>query len=81
VILSSGVKTEFVEPALKALDVDYQYRMLIHDEVVLELPADEAPLLVSEVILPSMTTKVEEALFLTVPLNVEYNISREWAKP
>jgi DNA polymerase I-like protein with 3'-5' exonuclease and polymerase domains len=70
-----------VEPALKALGIDYTYRMLIHDEVVLELNADEAELLTKEVIIPEMTINLEKELKLSVPLAVEYHIGPVWEKP
>jgi DNA polymerase I-like protein with 3'-5' exonuclease and polymerase domains len=74
-------QTNFVIPALKELGVDFKHRMVIHDEIVLELAENEAELLTREVIIPAMTTQIEQALNLTVPLTVEYNISREWNKP
>lgn len=74
-------QTQFVIPALKKLGVDFKHRMIIHDEVVIELMADEAQLLTDEVIVPAMTKSVEEALNLSVPLAVEYHIGKEWAKP
>ncbi len=74
-------QTNFVVPALQKLGVDFKHRMIIHDEVVIELPADEAELLTTEIIIPAMTAHVEKALHLRVPLSVEYNISREWSKP
>lgn len=74
-------QTEFVIPALKELEVDFKHRMLVHDEVVIELPEREAELLTTEVIVPAMTSRIEEALNLQVPLKVEYNISKQWEKP
>lgn len=74
-------QTNFVIPELKKLGVNATHRMLIHDEVVIELEADEAELLTTDVIVPAMTSKIEEALHLTVPLAVEYNISKSWSKP
>lgn len=74
-------QTNLVIPELKKLGVAYKHRMVIHDEVVIELPKDEADLLVTEVIAPLMTTGVERALDLTTPLAIEYTISRQWEKP
>jgi DNA polymerase I-like protein with 3'-5' exonuclease and polymerase domains len=74
-------QTEFVIPLLKELEVDFTHRMIIHDEVVIELPADIAETLTQEAIIPAMTTQIEQALNLTVPLAVEYNISKSWTKP
>jgi DNA polymerase-1 len=74
-------QTNFVVPELKALGVNFTHRMLIHDEVVLELASDEAELLTKEIIIPAMTTKVQESLQLSVPLAVEYSIDRVWHKP
>jgi DNA polymerase I-like protein with 3'-5' exonuclease and polymerase domains len=74
-------QTEFVIPALRELGVDFKHRMIIHDEVVLELPADIAHTVTNSVIIPAMTLKVEQALNLTVPLAVEYTVSKMWSKP
>lgn len=74
-------QTEFVLPELKKLGVEFKHRMLIHDEVVIELNTDEAELLIQEVIEPCMTTKVMESLGMEVPLKVEYVIDRAWEKP
>jgi DNA polymerase I-like protein with 3'-5' exonuclease and polymerase domains len=74
-------QTNFVLPALKELGVECTPRMIIHDEVVLELRDDEAQLLVDEVIVPAMTSQVEQELGLSVPLAVEFHIGPEWAKP
>lgn len=70
-----------VADKLKTLNVDANCRLLIHDEQVWELPADEAELLVTEVIIPAMTTEIQQELGFSVPLAVEYEISREWSKP
>jgi DNA polymerase I-like protein with 3'-5' exonuclease and polymerase domains len=74
-------QTANVIPALERLGVYFQHRMLIHDEVVLELRKEEAELLTQQIIIPEMTSRVEKQLSLLVPLKVEYNISREWEKP
>ena len=77
-VLHSAIK---VQQKLRQLAVPAKCRLLIHDEQVWELPEDEADLLLSEVIVPAMTTEIERELGLTVPLKVEYTISREWEKP
>lgn len=74
-------QTAGVIPKLKELGVYFKHRMLIHDEVVIELDAEEADLLTQEVIIPAMTTDLANLLNLTVPLAVEYNISKGWEKP
>jgi len=70
-----------VEKRLKELGVDYKCRMLIHDEQVWQLPENEAQLLVDEVIVPEMTTKMQRKLNMVVPLKVEYSINTAWEKP
>lgn len=70
-----------VKQKLQELKVDFNFRMLIHDEMVIELPKDEADLLVTEVIVPTLTTELAKDLQLTVPLDVEYSIDRSWHKP
>lgn len=70
-----------VKKALDALQVPNNIRLLIHDEQVWELPADEAELLVNDVIVPAMTSEVGKDLGLTVPLTVEYSINKAWSKP
>jgi DNA polymerase-1 len=77
-VLHSAIK---VKQKLQDLGVPAKCRLLIHDEQVWELPEDEAELLVNEVIVPAMTLDIEKELRLTVPLKVEYTISREWCKP
>lgn len=77
-VMHSAIK---VKERLAELGVDAQCRLLIHDEQVWELPADEAEILVKEVIVPAMTTEIEKELSLTVPLKVEYSINRVWEKP
>lgn len=72
---------DLVIPELQKLGVSFTHRMVIHDEVVIELLEDEAELLTKEVIVPAMTTSVAKALDLLVPLAVEYHIGREWSKP
>lgn len=74
-------QTQFVIPVLRELGVDFKHRMVIHDEVVIELPKNEAELLVHEVIVPAMTTQAQSALGLTVPLKVEWALSDVWEKP
>lgn len=74
-------QTEFVIPELKKLGVDFKHRMLIHDEVVIELPTEYASDIAKYVIVPAMTTEVEKALSLEVPLTVEYNVGKVWEKP
>lgn len=70
-----------VKKRLEELSVPNNCRLLIHDEQVWEIPADEAELLTKEVIIPAMTTEIQEKLKLTVPLTVEYTIGRVWEKP
>lgn len=70
-----------VKQKLQELNVDFKFRMLIHDEMVIELPKDEAELLVREVIEPALTIELEKDLRLTVPIKIEYSIDRSWQKP
>lgn len=70
-----------VKEKLDMLGVYNKCRLLIHDEQVWELAADEAKLLVEEVIEPAMTIEIQKELGLVVPLKVEYNIGRQWEKP
>ncbi len=77
-VLYSALK---VKKRLDELSVPNKCRLLIHDEQVWELPADEAELLTQEVIIPAMTTEIEQELSLAVPLKVEYTINRCWEKP
>lgn len=77
-VIHSALK---VKAKLDKLGVVNNCRLLIHDEQVWELEADEAEMLVNELIVPTMTTEVVEELGLTVPLKVEYTINREWSKP
>lgn len=74
-------QTNFVIPALKKLGIDFTHRMLIHDEVVIEVPAMLAEELTKTVIEPAMTTEIEKTLSLAVPLKIEYTIAEEWSKP
>lgn len=77
-VVYSAVK---VKKALDDLAVPNHCRLLIHDETVWELPADEAEVLVNEVIVPIMTTEMEKEFNLAVPLKVEYSIDERWSKP
>jgi DNA polymerase-1 len=74
-------QTSKVIPALNKLGVDFKHRMIIHDEVVIELRSDEAELLTNEVIIPAMTTEIQKELNFDVPLDVEAKISPVWEKP
>jgi DNA polymerase I-like protein with 3'-5' exonuclease and polymerase domains len=77
-VIYAAIKTK---QHLDSLDVPAKCRLIIHDEVVWELPMDEAETLVKDVIEPAMTTDIEKELGLVVPLKIEYTISKEWEKP
>lgn len=70
-----------VIPRLNRLGIPYKYRLLVHDEVVIELPEKIAESITRDVIIPEMTTSVMKRLGLTVPLTTEYSISKQWQKP
>lgn len=69
-----------VKPALEKLRIPFKYRLLVHDEVVLELPQGEAESLTREVIVPLMTNKMREHLALDIPLKVEWKVGKAWEK-
>lgn len=68
-------------PNLDRRGIYYKYRLPVHDEVVLELRADEADQVTREIIIPSITRQTEESLGFQVPLEVEWGLSRQWEKP
>lgn len=55
--------------------------MLIHDEMVFEIAEDKInPTLIAQ-IEKIVTKDIEQLLQLTIPLKLEYSISKEWSKP
>jgi DNA polymerase I-like protein with 3'-5' exonuclease and polymerase domains len=71
---------KLVGPALQAIGIPYKPVALIHDEVLIELPEDQAEELIKTVIEPKMTTELQQELGLVVPLKVEYTIGKCWEK-
>lgn len=69
-----------VEPTLKLNKFWYKYRLLVHDEVVIELRAEDAEIIAKSHIIPAMTQRMQQRLALTVPLDVSYTISSSWEK-
>lgn len=69
-----------IKETLNQLGIEYEFKMLVHDEIVIELPEELAPQL-AELIEQIMTTKMEQKLHLSVPLKVEYVIDKCWSKP
>ena len=67
-------------PELNLLGIEYKVRAVIHDELIIEVSEKEAELVTSEVIVPNMTVLLEKRWELTVPLKVEYAISKRWEK-
>lgn len=78
-----GSASDLVASAFSNLCREVEYivpRMIIHDEVVFEIPVEHVTK-VPELINKYMINDIEKLLALTVPLKMEYHIGECWSKP
>lgn len=69
-----------IAPALDKQGIKYNILALVHDEILIELPEDQAERITREIIEPAMTIELQKALGLKVSLKIEYNINKRWVK-